>query len=98
MYRGKLGFIINDTFFPITGRGHDHTAMEIINSQGWLSEFHKYKRSDPKDFLIFQKGAIQLGSSGISNQIIYYSLKHSRSDIEKIQQKYDLHMYKVIVY
>lgn len=42
--------------------------------------------SDPKDFLIFKKGAIQLGSSGISNQIIYSSLKHSRRDIEKIQK------------
>lgn len=98
MYRNKLGFIIKDDFYPITGKGHDGTAMEIISSHGWLSEYHNYNRSDPKDFLIFKKGAIQLGSSRISNQIIYSSLKHSRRDIEKIQKKYDLHMYKIIAY
>lgn len=58
MYRNKLGFIIKDDFYPITGKGHDGTAMEIISSHGWLSEYHNYNRSDPKDFLIFKKSTI----------------------------------------
>ena len=36
MYRNKLGFIIKDDFYPITGKGHDGTAMEIISSHGWM--------------------------------------------------------------
>ena len=44
MYRNKLGFIIKDDFYPITGKGHDGTAMEIISSHGWLSEYHNYNR------------------------------------------------------
>lgn len=98
MYRNKLGFIILGNFVPIAGCGHDSMAMEIIRNNGWLSEFHKYTHSDPKDFLILKKGAIQIGSSGISTQIIYSSLKHSRKDIEKVQEKYGLWGYKLIAY
>ena len=37
MYRNKLGFIVKDDFYPITGKGHDGTAMEIISSHGWFT-------------------------------------------------------------
>lgn len=98
MYRYMLGFLIKNDFYPITGNGHDSTAMSIIRELGWLNAYHKYDRSDPKDFLIFKKGAIQLGCSGKSEVIIYSSLKHSAREIERIQRKYELHMYQVIAY
>ena len=84
MYRYMLGFLIKNDFYPITGNGHDSTAMSIIRELGWLNAYHKYDRPDPKDFLIFKKGAIQLGCSGKS-EVIY---ERNWTDSEKIRLTY----------
>ena len=96
--RKRVGFILNNEFYSLRGYGHDHLAKELICRFGWTKEFDNFQTSDPKDFLIFKKGAIQIGSSGMADQIIYSSLKHSRRDIEEVQERFDLYVYKLIAY
>lgn len=96
----KYGIILGKNFYPNSGTGHEKNAREIIIKKGWELEYDKYYKKTHRshqDFLIMEKGAVQLGSSG-QRFIIYSVFKVSEHDINKILIKYDLVGYKKIPY
>lgn len=96
----KYGFILIGKFYPNSGTGHEKNAQEIIRKKGWKREFDNYYERTHRsyqDFLVMEKGAIQLGSSG-QCYIIYSVFKVSEHDIDNVVMEYNLIGYKRIRY
>lgn len=96
----KNGIIVGKQFYPNTGSGHEKNAREIIKRLGWTAEYKKYYQNTHRtyqDFLIMEKGAIQLGSSG-QRCIIYSVFKVSSEKIDPIIKEYNLNGYQRIPY
>lgn len=71
---GKLGFVIGNHWYPNEGDGHEKNARKIIFSNSWQQEWY-LGNSSAQDFIVLEKGAIQLGS-GVNNRIIVASSRH----------------------
>lgn len=88
--RDKTGFVVRGRFYNNNGRGHETTAREIIDLLGWDSEWTK---GYAQDFLVCEKGAIQLGSGFNSKQIIVGRDFFNESKVDKVKDLYNLHGY-----
>ncbi len=93
--RGKRGFIINGKFISVGARGHESGAIDIVNDYGWYDEWHG--KGYAQDFLVINKGAIQIGSGRDFNKIVVYEKHHNISKVDRIKKKYRLEDYDVII-
>lgn len=96
----KYGFILARDFYPNSGTGHEKNAQEIIRKKNWGKAYDNYyarTHGSYQDFLVMEKGAIQLGSSGHC-YIIYSIFKVSEHDIDNVVMEYNLIGYKRIRY
>ena len=94
----KRGFLWAGRWFAVSGRGHDHKAMEIIWEYKKLypdENWSWHLESSAKDFLILRKRAIQLGCSNNARCIIAAGMYYSNEDLEKIKDKYGLTGYEI---
>lgn len=69
-----------------SGNGHNTNAMRLIQDLGYHEQFVESRYTDAIDFLIFQKGAIQIGSGG-KKMVIYSATKYFPKEIDKILDK-----------
>lgn len=89
--RGKVGFIIGGRFYPNNGRGHESNARDIIRSLGWDKQ---WRSGEAQDFLVCEKGAIQIGSGADWNKIVVGRQFFNESKVERIEKMYNLHGYR----
>lgn len=92
------GFLWGGKWYQLDGRGHDHKAMMLIDAFKAIYPSEKwnwYEEGSAKDFLIFEKKAIQIGCGSNARCIIAAGMYYSREDIEKIKDDYNLIGYDV---
>lgn len=59
--------------------GHIELAYEIIEAERWEQEFHKSDwKNHPVDFLLYEKGALKIGTKYGDRKVTYYPPKLSR--------------------
>lgn len=101
--RNKRGFLWNNRWFCNEGVDHDHNAIKILAKYRNLYPEENWdwwvKSPSAKDFLVFKKKALQIGSAGkpeciIASAHFYASREHY---IEKIKEDYNLSGYEVIL-
>ena len=96
---GKVGFILNNYWYPNMGMGHEGNARGIISNHNWQDEWIKSCMTG-QDFIVLNKGAIQLGSSIYSKMIIASSRFYNERDLNIIMARYKLEKisYKTVLY
>lgn len=102
----RCGFIINWEFHQNSSIyvNHEENATKIIEKNGWQSEYKQFKDTakddstqTAKDFLILEKGAIQVGLSG-GAYIVYSAKKIPETEIDMITSVFGLKTFKKILY
>lgn len=59
--------------------GHIELAYQIIEAERWEHEFHKSDwRNHPVDFLLYEKGALKIGTKYGDRKVSYYPPKLTR--------------------
>lgn len=89
--RGRSGFFIDGKFYDNKGLGHTANARAIIEMKGWTK---KAKGKDEQDFLVFEKGAVQIGSS-VNQKIVLVARKHfNERKLERFKKDHDIEDYQ----
>ena len=92
--RGKRGFILKGKFYSADARGHESEAIDILNRHGWYNEWGG--KGSAQDFLVINKGAIQIGSGRDCNKIVVCGKHHNVSKVDRIKKSYRIEDYDVI--
>lgn len=85
--RNKAGFLIENIFYSNNGTGHEANAREIIRKKGWSKEWNN---GTAQDFLVLEKGAIQIGSGIFTDRIIVSQKLYTQSKVDRIAKMYGL--------
>ncbi|MBR2241450.1 MAG: hypothetical protein IJ890_08795 [Clostridia bacterium] len=90
--KGKFGFIVKGKFYSNDkGCGHEANARDIIDKFKWTKEWNG---GEAQEFIVMEKGAIQIGSGTHYPTTIVVSRKfYNESKMEKIKKKYHLEDY-----
>ncbi len=89
----KVGFLLGGYFYSNSGRGHESNARGIIREMGWLEDWLG-SHHDAQDYLVLERGAIQLGSGIFSKRIIASKNFYNERTLDKIAEEYGLEGYK----
>lgn len=95
----KVGFILDGYWYPNIGGGHEKNARGLIFNHNWESQWLN-NNATAQDFIVLNKGAIQLGS-GVYNQLVIASSKfYRKTDLEIIMRQYKLETskYRIVLY
>ena len=101
--RGRSGFFIKGffgtTFYDNHGKGHPANAHDIIEKNGWIKNYekHKQKYSYEPDYLIYIKGAIQIGSATEQRRVLVSVKKYTKEDLREFMLNHNIEDYDYVM-
>ena len=94
----KRGFLVNNTWYSVGGKGHEKTAQSIVNDMNWKTEWLNSRYNEAQDFLVFEKAAIKLGASVYPKIIVVSRNYYTEAKIDTVKHMYGLQGYKSYIY